>query len=500
MAVVISPLYPVVGEDVTITSSTNAGTITVVEVTSVPSIATLALDILRLDEADAQGQDQGDAGALKTAEQLQNTNITAFDAPGEYGVVVYQIQEIPGIPATVNDRGGERRFRILGTDTGTIHVGAIAELAIATIHGDGASLRLQVNDGTIRAASLVDHANEPSRVAALDAAVVAALAALVGQPIVSVGASLVGATNDLLRNYTAHIADAGVHTVAADTTNDVDYTPAANVEGALFLLNQLRQALTFHLTGGSGAASPWHTDDDFSNIPTTATANNRAAATVLCAELRERVFERHRIAIDSATRVWQVDQSGGPAYADETTDFADAGANDVDPFPAGEAVGDHFAIGFTRPFQSVEITTGTVGTVGTVSWRYWNGTTWDALTNVVDGTSGFTGGVGAPVVVSWDEPRDWVARTLSAGGDLFYIVAQCDSLYTINPILTSGRIMDAHVHDSADTTNALDGPALLDTVVVSYLDALETAIFSAVAGEPEGAHDAAHAFGFTITD
>jgi hypothetical protein len=51
-------------------------------------------------------------------------------------------------------------------------------------------------------------------------------------------------------------------------------------------------------------------------------------------------------------------------------------------------------------------------------------------------------------------------------------------------------------HGSADTTNTLAAPSLLDDLIVTYLDELVKVDPSVVSGEPEGAIDAEHRYGF----
>lgn len=141
----------------------------------------------------------------------------------------------------------------------------------------------------------------------------------------------------------------------------------------------------------------------------------------------------------AASQVWQIDDPAGtPVFVDETVDFNDADASDVDPWPVAEAIGDQMAIGYTFPFRQVNFTVGTLGTVGTTTWKYWNGTAFVALT-VTDGTTGFT----ASGNVTFDIPLDWAKTTINGSASLYFIVAEVLTLYTINPVITQGFIVNA---------------------------------------------------------
>ena len=143
---------------------------------------------------------------------------------------------------------------------------------------------------------------------------------------------------------------------------------------------------------------------------------------------------------DAASQVWQIDDPAGtPAFVDETADYNSVGAGDVLPFPASEAVGDQFAIGFTSTFGGVNIDVGTAGTAGSLTWKYWNGTAWTNLAGVTDDTTGFT--VTTPNDVTWTVPTDWATRTLNGSAALYYVVAEVAVVYTINPILDQGFIL-----------------------------------------------------------
>lgn len=140
-----------------------------------------------------------------------------------------------------------------------------------------------------------------------------------------------------------------------------------------------------------------------------------------------------------ATKVWQVDDSG-PTYVDMTAAFNNNTDNDVILFPATEAVDDYFAVGSVAPFDklTLDFANGTQGAGGTVAWEYsQGGGSWAALTNVSDGTSGFTAAPADSVAVTWDVPSDWAPDTIS-GVSAYYVRARVTQVYTTNPQLDQG--------------------------------------------------------------
>lgn len=147
------------------------------------------------------------------------------------------------------------------------------------------------------------------------------------------------------------------------------------------------------------------------------------------------------LAQTGASQVWQVDDSGGPSFVDETTDFNDAGTNDVDPFPATEAVDDYMAVGFTQAFGDLVINVGTAGVGGVVAWEYWNGTAWIVLSGVTDDTNDFT--TSGSNSITFTVPQDWAVLVLNGSASLFYIRARVTTVYSTNPLITQGFVQSA---------------------------------------------------------
>jgi len=157
-----------------------------------------------------------------------------------------------------------------------------------------------------------------------------------------------------------------------------------------------------------------------------------------------------------ASRVWQVDDDGGPSFVNLTIAFNDATPNDVDPFPLTEAINDYMAVGFTQVFGDLAINVGTAGVGGVVAWEYWNGTAWTLFTGVVDNTNDLTTAGQNSIVFT--VPTDWALLDLNGSGDLFFLRARVTTVYSTNPILTQGFISSANEYIRFDlgTVTAAD--------------------------------------------
>lgn len=141
-----------------------------------------------------------------------------------------------------------------------------------------------------------------------------------------------------------------------------------------------------------------------------------------------------------ATQAWQIDDpAGSPVFVDETADLASATATDVTVWPASEAVGDQFAIGFPQRFRQLRLDVGTAGVGGTMAVKFWNGSAWTAVSGLVDSTTGLT--VASVNNISWTMPTTWEPRTLSTSASLFYVVLEVATLYSTNPVLDEGHIL-----------------------------------------------------------
>jgi hypothetical protein len=269
-----------------------------VEVTSVPPQSSLATGLLLLPSDTLGGQ-------LVSPLQVADLDLLAAtfapDVAGEYGVRVSLISEVP-------NRAGELVRSIATQESGTVNVGVAMALPIRTLAFGGADLSVTVVGDTIRAASLGGHLDERSRTAALQSAVTAALAALVGVTVATACGVFLTRVNNLLTELADHFAGTTWHALA-DTENVVTRYAAQSQREGIALVNAIRDAYVGHTTELS-TGSRFHTNDDTANQPIVSPATDMAGATVLLADVRERCYERHRI-IGSGDAVQVHTNAGG---------------------------------------------------------------------------------------------------------------------------------------------------------------------------------------------
>jgi len=305
MAVVVSPVYPVKGSAVTLSMTATAGTVFGFEIISVPSTSTVATGLL------LQGFDT--TAVLPVSPTIaagieSSPGVSALydsftpDVAGEYVVTGYDMRQVLGFPSFPGDPSGETRVELIGSQTTTINVGELVELEVHTNRGDGGKVQIQINEDTVRAAAMTTFLTDRSRAAALEATVVAALAALVGASVATVGTDLQTGVNDLRAKYEAHRTNTGATfhvdsggVASPDSVNIVEETDADSQEGAIELLNIISENIGRHERISSSSNPAWHIDDDLKNLLLSKAAVNLATATVMSAELRERVYERHRL-------------------------------------------------------------------------------------------------------------------------------------------------------------------------------------------------------------
>ena len=187
-------------------------------------------------------------------------------------------------------------------------------------------------------------------------------------------------------------------------------------------------------------------DNSFSNTTVPAAITEEAAATnnrtrqVVLVLGQSNAGGRGDLAeLASSPFVQRFDNSAA-TWADETGDAADVGGGDVNIlFATEEDEVDYMAFGYASPFDYLNFLNsgsgGTAGVGGTVAWEYWNGSTWAALTNVVDGTLGFT--VVRTITaqnVAWATPGDWATTSLNSSAALYFVRARVTNVYSTNPI------------------------------------------------------------------
>jgi hypothetical protein len=133
-----------------------------------------------------------------------------------------------------------------------------------------------------------------------------------------------------------------------------------------------------------------------------------------------------------------IQEDAGTGFTDYTTELNDAAASDVDFFPGSPAVNDAFYFGLQTSFEKITLNVGTAGTgVYTVAWQYWNGSTWTALSSLVDNTSNFK--VAGTNTVTFDVPTDWATTTINGQGPFYYVRAIKDAgAVVVDPAGTQG--------------------------------------------------------------
>ena len=131
-------------------------------------------------------------------------------------------------------------------------------------------------------------------------------------------------------------------------------------------------------------------------------------------------------------------------WTDDTTDFTDAGAGDVDLLPAYPVVGDGFYIGHvTEKFCKLKVTTSQART-GTATFvlKYWDGAAWSAVTTYDDDSSAWSAGAG-PLFIHFVPPANWAINTAGNGpnGEAGYFVVMemtVKTSVTQQPLATQG--------------------------------------------------------------
>lgn len=298
MSIATSPAYPLPGETVTLSRTGGAGSYTEFELTSRPSTSSLPLGILRNQRGAA-------------------VDTFVPDVQGAYVFRALEYVEVSGAAAGFpGDVAGTARRELRGSQTGTVYVAATMELPIQTIYGHGATLRIRVHGSTVRAAELVRPTTELARIAAMQSTVTAALAALVGVATTpgTLGEEFVADVNTLATRYANHIAsDVPVHPGAEDTTNELVMQDAYTIPTAIDRLLELADLIPYRHMRAQGA---WHSADDSKNWPIAARTPTLAGAVVMLADLRERVYERHRAQTSAPASHGAADEDSGSAMPD----------------------------------------------------------------------------------------------------------------------------------------------------------------------------------------
>lgn len=329
MAITTDPAYPLPGATVTLARTGGVGLYTEYELTVKPSKSTLKTGLLR----DLKG------GPVDTFKP---------DVQGAYTFRALEYVEYSGAgSSSPTDVVGAARKELRGSQTGTVYVCASLELYIATMYGHGATLQLKVHDDTVRSADLVKPSTELARLAALQPDVVAAIAALVGVAAApgALGEVFIADVNALAACYDKHRGTGSpVHEDDADAINALKRKDAYSIQAALDRLFELAGLLEAHMRQGFDAGA-WHSEDDSKNLPVAARGQSLFGGVVLLADLRERVFERHRAQIASPAAHGAADEDLGSAMIPPLpltvaiVAYLDALAAENPTAPAGEQQG-----------------------------------------------------------------------------------------------------------------------------------------------------------------
>jgi hypothetical protein len=112
----------------------------------------------------------------------------------------------------------------------------------------------------------------------------------------------------------------------------------------------------------------------------------------------------------------------GGAQTDETAAANSAGAGDMHLGPALAVKDDAYYWSYRKPFSAVKQTISQIAKDCTIVWEYYNGSTWAAITGLVDGTAGLTT-IGT-TLITFTPPVNWARNTLTAGEKFYSIRAR----------------------------------------------------------------------------
>lgn len=105
----------------------------------------------------------------------------------------------------------------------------------------------------------------------------------------------------------------------------------------------------------------------------------------------------------------------GGSFVDDTTDAGDAGTGDVAIWPTTPAVNDAIYYGSDTTFNMLRFDIGTQGsTVMTVLWEYYDGDSWETLTQTRTDVADWDEAAGNTHFNNFDPPSDWAATTVNS--------------------------------------------------------------------------------------
>ncbi|KKN44104.1 hypothetical protein LCGC14_0696310 [marine sediment metagenome] len=217
-------------------------------------------------------------------------------------------------------------------------------------------------------------------------------------------------------------------------------------------------------TTGGNAQIPLSADDDLNNISgfrNLVWDNGTTAETLVDEEL---LFSVGTTASGNVIAGVRFNDDDG-LFIDDTTDLNSiGGGGDVPLSLTPSEINDAFYFGMDKQFSMIMMDVDTAGTGSpVVAWEYWNGSTWVAVSGLIDDTSAFQTAP-ARQLVSWTVPSDWIPTTISnqpVVRPLFYVRVRITTVYTIEPILETAWIGgdDQLVGRVADTAIVTPGGA-----------------------------------------
>ncbi|MFC1727465.1 LamG-like jellyroll fold domain-containing protein [Patescibacteria group bacterium] len=136
-------------------------------------------------------------------------------------------------------------------------------------------------------------------------------------------------------------------------------------------------------------------------------------------------------------------------YYDQIADGGDTGSADESIGEAGNdytltdfATTDYLYLGSDSKFTGVNYHLGTIGVGGVITWEYWDGDSWEDLANVTDEIDGSDDLLVTNGSFYFDEPYDWVAKTLTSGSEsitgereLYWVRADVTTAFSTDPVL-----------------------------------------------------------------
>lgn len=162
--------------------------------------------------------------------------------------------------------------------------------------------------------------------------------------------------------------------------------------------------------------------------------------------------------LDRAILYHYVDGGAGDVWTDYTTQANNNTPNNFPLLPPIPVVNDAFYFGSKNIFNNIKLNIGTAGIGNGIVWEYYNGTTWIAMPNLTDNTSGFT--VSGTNLVIFNIPPDLVGVGVHGSSIDYYIRARVTTAnFTRQPLGTQAWY--GNVISVTSTGTAVEGDLIL---------------------------------------